>query len=406
MDCAGPIYFWRNIFPCEHAISPDFFTLYRNSARSGICGRICVLQEGAAKFCNLSAIQICISQKDKEINQYVDLQTGLKGADNAVPVSGKEKAAYISRRETDMGPAIIIALIMLVVIGAVAIILMVCIKKADPKGQDRTEAPGIQSAQEFLPFEDIREDMILLGQHRYRAVLTCTATNYHLKTAREKENIEMAFQRFLNSVSFPITFFLQTKVIDNTDRLKSLKVEIEHTISDFPNIANYAEQYLSDMASLNEKLGNNQQKRRYIIVTYDNADELSELTEEEKVIHAAKEIRHRCNLILSNLETVGVTARMMETKELIELVYSCYWRDDYSYAEQIAKGDCFSLFVEGETDRYHEVPKVKMLDLILGETISKLQVSNLDGDLAGKEILDTITGLRKKYAGYFLEEGV
>ena len=133
---------------------------------------------------------------------------------------------------------------------------MLCIKKADPKGQDRTEASDIKSAQEFLPFEDIREDMILLGQHRYRAVLACTATNYHLKTAREKENIEMAFQRFLNSISFPITFFLQTKVIDNTDRLKSLKAEIEHTVSDFPNIANYAEQYLSDMASLNEKLGN------------------------------------------------------------------------------------------------------------------------------------------------------
>lgn len=305
-----------------------------------------------------------------------------------------------------MGPAIIIALIMLVIIGATGIILMLCIKKADPKGQDRTEDPNIKSAQEFLPFEDIREDMILLGQHRYRAVLACTATNYHLKTAREKENIEMAFQRFLNSISFPITFFLQTKVIDNTDRLKSLKTEIEHTVSDFPNIANYAEQYLSDMASLNEKLGNNQQKRRYIIVTYDNADELSELTEEEKVIHAAKEIRHRCNLILNNLETVGVTARMMDTKELIELVYSCYWRDDYSYAEQISKGDCFSLFVEGETDRYREVSKVKMLDLILGETISKLQVSNLDNDMAGKEVLGAITDLRKKYAGYFLEEGV
>ena len=305
-----------------------------------------------------------------------------------------------------MGPAITIALIMLVIIGAAGIILMLCIKKAAPKGQDRTEDPNIKSAQEFLPFEDIREDMILLGQHRYRAVLACTATNYHLKTAREKENIEMAFQRFLNSISFPITFFLQTKVIDNTDRLKSLKAEIERTVSDFPNIANYAEQYLSDMASLNEKLGNNQQKRRYIIVTYDNADELSELTEEEKVIHAAKEIRHRCNLVLNNLETVGVTARMMDTRELIELVYSCYWRDDYSYAEQISKGDCFSLFVEGETDRYHEVPKVKMLDLILGETISKLQVSNLDNDLAGKEVLSAITDLRKKYAGYFLEEGV
>ena len=305
-----------------------------------------------------------------------------------------------------MGPAITIALIMLVIIGAAGIILLLCIKKADPKGQDRTEDPNIKSAQEFLPFEDIREDMILLGQHRYRAVLACTATNYHLKTAREKENIEMAFQRFLNSISFPITFFLQTKVIDNTDRLKSLKAEIERTVSDFPNIANYAEQYLSDMASLNEKLGNNQQKRRYIIVTYDNADELSELTEEEKVIHAAKEIRHRCNLVLNNLETVGVTARMMDTRELIELVYSCYWRDDYSYAEQISKGDCFSLFVEGVTDRYHEVPKVKMLDLILGETISKLQVSNLDNDLAGKEVLSAITDLRKKYAGYFLEEGV
>ena len=301
-----------------------------------------------------------------------------------------------------MGAAFLITLIMLLMFGAIGIFVYFMIKKVDPKNQDPTENPNIANAQEFLPFEDITNNMIVLGNHRYRAILSCSSTNYQLKTSGEREQIEMSFQRFLNTISFPVTFFMQTKVIDNTKRLQELKKDAEKTIAEFPNMATYAEQYQKDMAQLNAMIGNNHQKKRYIIVTYDDSGALSTLSDEEKVIHAEKELQQRCISVISNLQAVGVNSRVMTTQELIELVYSCYYRDDYSYAEYIAAKEPFSFFVNGE-DRFQDVPKMKMLDLILKESMNRIELANIDTELGGKKTLEALKELRSKYAGYFSE---
>ena len=90
--------------------------------------------------------------------------------------------------------AILITLFMFIIFGAMGFALYLIIKKVDPKNRDITERNDITSAQEFLPFEDITNNMIVLGNHKYRAVLVCSSTNYQLKTAGEREQIEMAFQ--------------------------------------------------------------------------------------------------------------------------------------------------------------------------------------------------------------------
>lgn len=299
--------------------------------------------------------------------------------------------------------AVIITLILIVMFGGIGAIAFVLFKKMDPKNKDISENPNITRAQDFLPFEDITNNMIVLGNHRYRAVLSCSSTNYQLKTAGEREQIEMSFQRFLNTITFPITFFMQTKVIDNTARLDELRKDAETTVRTFPNMASYAEQYQKDMANLNQTIGNNQQKKRYIIVTYDDAGALGTLSDDEKVIHAEKELQHRCNGLISNLQAVGVRAEIMKTAELIELVYSCYYRDDYTYSSAIAEKEPFSLFVGGEEDKFEDLPKSKLLDLILGEAINKIELSNVDSDPGGKRTLEALDELRDKYAGFFQE---
>ena len=300
---------------------------------------------------------------------------------------------------------VIIAAIALVIFGAVGIGLALFMKKIDPAAKDTSEKSDMKEAQEFLPFDDITNNMIILTGHRYRAVLSCSSTNYQLKTAGEREQIEMSFQRFLNTITFPLTFFMQTKVIDNTTRMMDLERDCDQAVREFPNMQGYAEQYQKDMANLSTKIGNNQQKKRYIIVTYDDSDALDTLSDEEKVIHAEKELLHRCNSVINNLQSVGVKATIMGTAELIELVYSCYYRDDYSYAEAIADKDPFSMFVEGTEDKFKDMPKMQMLDLILGEAINKVTLSNIDSDISGKMVLEELNELRNKYAGYYKELG-
>ena len=214
---------------------------------------------------------------------------------------------------------IIIMLVMFLLAGIVGVVIFFTVKKFDPQGNDKTEDPNIKTVQEFLPFKDIRDGTIVLSDHKYRAIIECSATNYNLKTPAERASIEASFQRFLNTITFPITFFMQTKVIDNSKRLQMLHEEIKATLVEFPNMASYAEQYERDMSDLNGKIGNSQQKKRYIIIPYDEVVLLDNLTEDEKVNYAAKEIRNRCNIIMSNLESVGVISRILSTEELVEI---------------------------------------------------------------------------------------
>ena len=296
---------------------------------------------------------------------------------------------------------IIIMLIMLLLSGVVGVVIFFTVKKFDPQGNDSTEDPNIKTVQEFLPFKDIRDDTIVLSDHKYRAIIECSATNYNLKTPAERASIEASFQRFLNTITFPITFFMQTKVIDNSKRLQMLHEDIKATLVEFPNMASYAEQYERDMSDLNSKIGNSQQKKRYIIIPYDEVVLLDNLTEDEKVNYAAKEIRNRCNIIMSNLKSVGVISRILNTEELVELVYSCYNRDDYSYAEAISNKEAFSTFVHGTHDNYKNMPKEALLDIILGETINKMELGNVAADHDGLMALKELKELRNKYAGYY-----
>lgn len=301
-----------------------------------------------------------------------------------------------------MKSAILLSILFLGIIGIVVTLLIFVMKKTlGSSVVDETEDPSITSAQEFLPFEDIREDVIVMGNHRYRAVLECSSVNYSLKTAGERDLIEMSFQQFLNSISFPITIFIQTKLIDNTERQAELEKNIEKTLEDFPQLATYAEQYRLDMANLTNCIGNSLQKKRYIIVGYDEVDQLGELSEAEKVHYAAKEIRGRCNTIKAALDGVGVNSRMLNTRELVELIYSTYHRDDFSYAENIANRDAFALFISGEEDRFADRLPAATLDQILVESINKIELEGLDMDENGQAVLMTIKDLRDRYAGYY-----
>ena len=197
---------------------------------------------------------------------------------------------------------VLIILIMLVIVGAIGAGLFLMVKKLDPMQKDKSENSDLEIAQDFLPFDDIRNNMIVMPNHSYRAVIECSALNYDLKTEGERDQIEMSFQQFINSLSFPISIFLQTKEIDNTHRVESLRTEISKTLVELPGMKNYADHFMADMENLNVRIGNNQQKKRYIVVPYDEAIGLDGLTDGEKAAYANKELLNRCNAVRSGLD--------------------------------------------------------------------------------------------------------
>ncbi len=72
------------------------------------------------------------------------------------------------------------------------------------------------STQRYLPFSEIRDNIVIMKDGSARIVLKVEAVNFLLKSEQEQDAIIYSFQHFLNSLQFPIQILI-----------RSLKVDIE-----------------------------------------------------------------------------------------------------------------------------------------------------------------------------------
>ena len=79
------------------------------------------------------------------------------------------------------------------------------------------------ATQAFLEVQDIREGILLLKNNSIRGVLMVSSINFALKSEEEQTAIIYAFQSFLNSLDFFCQIVIQSRNINITPYLDSLK---------------------------------------------------------------------------------------------------------------------------------------------------------------------------------------
>lgn len=284
------------------------------------------------------------------------------------------------------------------------------IKNTDPTTTDSSSKSNIETAQDFLPFEEIKDNVIHLGLHQYRAVIKCNSINYSLKTEKEQDVIELSYQRFLNSLNHPISMFIQTKEMDNSLMMKSLKDDIEKSIEEFPILSEYGQIFYENMGNIYNEIGNNKEKNKYIIVPFNDAILLTNSSEEEKYEYSLKEIQSRVQLIIDGLQSVGIQAKALNTNEIIDLVYSAYHKDNASQIKNIIDGDYLSMTVTGE-DKMSNVTDEGRLDWIIYEAQIRLENELLNNNGVNKNIknktlkaINNLNEIRDDLAGFYKTE--
>ncbi len=80
-----------------------------------------------------------------------------------------------------------------------------------------------KTTQDFLPIKDIREGVITLKNGGIRGVLMVSSINFALKSSEEQSSIIYAFQSFLNSLDFTCQVIVQSRAINITPYLDSIK---------------------------------------------------------------------------------------------------------------------------------------------------------------------------------------
>lgn len=78
----------------------------------------------------------------------------------------------------------------------------------------------------FFGIKEIKEDFIINSKNKKIAILKVNPVNFSIKSDNEREAIIKSFQKFLNSLDFPIQILMNTESVELEDYLNSLKLRI------------------------------------------------------------------------------------------------------------------------------------------------------------------------------------
>lgn len=230
-----------------------------------------------------------------------------------------------------------------------------------------------ETAQEFLPFEEIEDSMIYVGNGLYRMLVEVSSLNYYLRTEEEQETVEQQFRRAIGGWYFPWGIYVQTREIDNRMVLSKLQEEIDESTANFPRLAEYSKDYLNFIETLPEQTSNSLIKKKYIIITSDDAFKLKNLSDDERREYALNQCFERANIVISSLKSMGLSAHICKTDELAEVMYIAINKRAGGEIDGFIDGEFLSGMVVGKQDDGSKFTNDK-INMIIDEFLNKLDV--------------------------------
>lgn len=178
------------------------------------------------------------------------------------------------------------------------------------------------STQDFLPIEDIRDDLVFLKDGSVSLVITTSAVNFGLLFETEQIAIIEAFAGFLNSLSFPIQITIHSQRLDISSYLTSLdNARAKLTNPLLLNMITYYRKFVEGLIKDKDVLD----KQFYITLNVSSL-ELGFLKHNlaERSKKAATILSPRRDHILRQLKRIGLKLKQLTTPELIKLFYDFF----------------------------------------------------------------------------------
>ena len=213
---------------------------------------------------------------------------------------------------------------------------------------------------DFLGFDSVDNGMIIRKDRKeFIMVLLCNGVNFDLRSEREKLAIEEGFLQFLNTLKNSVQLYVQTRSLNFTDIIKDYKDRTEIFKKEIDDLAEKMKkalatsqeekyrkyeylynnkrrlwEYAQDTLMYTERLNRNRnvlEQKTYIIVSY-YAEELGQrgenYTQEERESIIFSELFTRCNNISNALRSSSISSRVLNSEELVELLFNAFNRDE------------------------------------------------------------------------------
>lgn len=217
-----------------------------------------------------------------------------------------------------------------------------------------------ESIFKFMEFDKIEDNMIVQkGGSRYLMAVECQGINYDLMSNAEKISVEEGFLQFLNTLRHPIQIYIQTRTVNLSDsihtyekKVSDIKAKLDsmkerymqkqemggfspeqlqkelYEITKQTNLYEYAKDVMKDTErmSLNKNVLN---KKYYIIIPCYPADlQTGNFDKEELKSLAFSELYTKAQSIIRTLSTCEVSGKIMNSNQLVDLLYVAYNRDE------------------------------------------------------------------------------
>lgn len=234
--------------------------------------------------------------------------------------------------------------------------------KNNPKTEVRKKDSSYnkQSIFEFMEFDKVEDNMIVRKNgNKYIMVIECQGVNYDLMSGLEKNSVEQGFLQFLNTLRYPIQLYIQTRTVNlessiNTykQRVNEIKNEYMRKQMEYNSVANSGSQpqeavesarfemvkaqnlyeYGIDIIQNTERMNFNKnilKKHYYVIISYVPEDIAKTDYDVDEVKNMAfSELYTKAQAIISSLSVCEINAKVLNSKELAELMYVAYNRDE------------------------------------------------------------------------------
>ena len=213
---------------------------------------------------------------------------------------------------------------------------------------------------DFMEFDKIEDNMIVQNNgQRYLMGIECEGINYDLMSEVEKTSVEQGFIQFLNTLNHPIQLYTQTRTINIATSLENynkkideLKEELDRKQNQFnkmlqdgtydrkdieeikmeivrqQNLYDYGKDVVSNIETMS--LNKNVLRKHYYIIIPYYTSELGNnlLDEEERKNMVFSELYTRAQSIIRTLFACSMKCRVMDSNDLVELLYVAYNRDE------------------------------------------------------------------------------
>ena len=196
-----------------------------------------------------------------------------------------------------------------------------------------------EATQEFVPIKEVRGGVVILKDGSMRAILMASSINLALKSNDEQQAIIGQFQNFLNSLEFPVQFFIQSRDLDIRPYVALLEDRYTAELDDLMKIQ--IREYIAFIKDFTER-ANIMTKNFFIVVPYDPAliargsglsalgsllpsgnTGVATLTDEQFEQYRTQ-LEQRISVIEQGLVRTGVRVVSLGTEEVIELFYKLF----------------------------------------------------------------------------------